>query len=125
MLPKGFISVEDAIALVQANTAEKPTVDIAHMATNAEYIQVGKNFTIHLPNGTTWVYISKNSEKAMLEEAIQENVRKTRGIDLQLGMVRLRKNTTVVDTEKNPQGRILPNPEDKADYSTSMGAGLM
>lgn len=125
MLPKGFISVADAIALIQANTNEKPTVNINHLGTNVDYVKVGMNFTIPLPNGVTWVYVAKESEKAMLKEAIAENVRKVRGVDLQLDMVKLKKNTTVVDTEKNPQGRILPNPEDKSDYSTSMGAGLM
>lgn len=45
-LPKGFISVEDAVKLINTNTFDKPTVDIKYLIGHKDWIEIAHNFRI-------------------------------------------------------------------------------
>lgn len=45
-LPNGFITVEEAVELIKTNTFDKPTVNIKHMASRIDFIELNHNFVI-------------------------------------------------------------------------------
>lgn len=45
-LPNGFISVGDAVALIEGNTYDNPVVDIKYLASHTDWLEVAHNFAI-------------------------------------------------------------------------------
>lgn len=133
-VPTGFISVDDALKLINAHSATNTTVDIRFLVTNVDYLQVSRNFTIKLmenqggkdvPAGTTAVQVLTTLEREQLREAIKQAFKRVSGRELNLNVVPIHKKSTVVDPEKNPKGQVVMDTESKEDYNTNMGSGLV
>ena len=45
-LPNGFISVEEAVKLIESNTFDEPTVNIKKLASSVDWIELNHNFII-------------------------------------------------------------------------------
>lgn len=117
-LPNGFITVEEAIELINKDDRDNATVDTDFMIAGLPYLRLGGNFNIRLMRtdpklgavyaGEKYVYIESEYQSAILEHAIVEHYKKATG---NIGFS-LDKNTrslsTAVDDEENPQAMIIP-----------------
>lgn len=45
-LPNGFITVENAVKLIESNTFDKPTVDIKYLVGHLDWVELAHNFRI-------------------------------------------------------------------------------
>lgn len=80
-LPKGFLSFQEAVDLIQAETRETPRVDISRLTKNLKWLEAKHNFTIFLlkrdeqgnivPNGNRPVQIANDYEATTLEHIIR------------------------------------------------------
>lgn len=116
-LPNGFLSVEEAIALIQADTRTNATVDIAFLVKNIPWLERNHNFTIKLlrhedgkviDNGIKYVFIEDDYHKEMMKHAIIQHYKTLSGRDLDPDTIGIRKITTAVEDD-NPQGRPTIN----------------
>lgn len=124
-LSPGFITIDDAIALINQDTRDKATVDLAWMANNIDYVNEFKNFQIPLMfsddkgyahrKGETYVYVATAYEKEALRHAIREAYKKRTGRDADVNAVH--DKTTVYDPEHNTSAKVMtsPNPNTKKD----------
>ena len=127
-LSPGFITIDDAIALINKDTRNKATVDLAWMANNIDYINEFKNFQIPLmesdergyahKKGETYVYVATAYDKELLKHAIREAYKARTGQDANVDKVRNR--TTVYDPEYNTGSKITTSPSP----NTEKGAAL-
>ena len=134
-LSAGFITISEAIDLINKDTRDDATVDLSWMVKNIHYIQENKNFRIPLmysdekkiahKKGNTYVYVATSYEKEILRHAIREAFRLRTGKDV--NPERKTKNkTTVYDPEYNTlsQGSAIqsnPNPTTKAGDNLGKG----
>lgn len=148
-LSKGFITVEEAIKIINKDTREKATVDLDWMAKNIDYIQEFKNFQIPVARNATeeeikefinkfpgkkpspitrleplYVYISGSYEKETLKHAIREAWKSHVGKELK--EVKTKNKTTVYDPDNNTLGQgsaiqVNPNPQTKAGDDLGRG----
>lgn len=107
-LPNGFISIEDAVKLIENNTFDEPTVDIKYLAKSLDWVEVAHNFRIpkvrlitkeeymealkkrpgKRPNelikrGSETVTVRTAYEAELLKKTIKDNYRKTAGKEYQ------------------------------------------
>ena len=117
-LPNGFISVMDAIALIESDSRSDAKVDTAFLLRNLPYLRVDGNYNIKklkhengkvVEDGEVYVTISSEYEKAMLEHAITEHYKNVTGRIVDPEKIGLRSVTTAVDDEKNAGGRLMVN----------------
>lgn len=117
-IPTGFISVEEAIKLIESDSRSDAKVDTSFLLRNLPYLRVDGNYTIKklkhkdgkvVPNGETFVQIRSEYDKAMLQHAITEHYRNVTGQIVDPETIGLRSLTTAVDDEANPQGRVTSN----------------
>lgn len=133
-LAPGFISVEDAIDLINSDTRSDAKVDIEFMVAGLPYLRVGGNFNIRQMkhkngiaeyDGEKYVYIESEYQLAMLEHAIVEHYKKLSGNMNFDPKNQVRSLSTAVDDEENPQANIVAQkkPMTKAgeDISTARG----
>lgn len=81
-LPKAFLSFDEAIKLIQAETRDNPRVDISRLTKNLKWLEAKHNFTIFLlkrdnngqivPNGNRPVQIANDYEATTMEHVIRE-----------------------------------------------------
>ena len=131
-LSKGFIPVEQAIALINKDTRDEATVDLDWMANNRDYIQDNKNFRIPLMKsdkrkiahhiGSVYVYISSSYEKEALKQAIREAFKKRTNRELDVNGKTYNKST-VQDDEYNAGARIVNNPNPTIKSGDDLGNG--
>ena len=131
-LPIGFISIQDAIKLIESDTRSNAKVDTSFLLNNLPYLRVDGNYTIKklkheggkvVPNGKTQVQISSEYERAMLEHAIVEHYKQVTGYDINPESIGLRSLTTAVDDEKNPSGRVAKNDKPLTRAGDDLGSG--
>lgn len=117
-LPNGFISVMDAIALIESDSRSDAKVDTAFLLRNLPYLRVDGNYNIKklkhengkvVEDGEVYVTISSEYEKAMLEHAITEHYKNVTGRIVDPEKIGLRSVTTAVDDEKNAGGHLMVN----------------
>lgn len=117
-LPAGFISIEDAIKLIESDTRSNAKVDTAFLLRNLPYLRVDGNYTIKklkhkdgkvVPDGQTYVQIATEYERAILQHAITEHYKNVTGRIIDPETIGLRSMSTAVDDEKNPSARITKN----------------
>lgn len=117
-LPNGFISVMDAIALIESDSRSDAKVDTAFLLRNLPYLRVDGNYNIKklkhengkvVEDGEVYVTVSSEYEKAMLEHAITEHYKNVTGRIVDPEKIGLRSVTTAVDDEKNAGGRLMVN----------------
>lgn len=117
-LPNGFITVADAIKLIESDSRSDAKVDTAFLLRNLPYLRVDGNYNIKklkhengrvVEDGEVFVTISSEYEKAMLEHAITEHYKNVTGRIVDPEKIGLRSITTAVDDEKNIGGRLMDN----------------
>lgn len=117
-LPQGFISVEEAIKLIESDTRSDAKVDTAFLLRNLPYLRVDGNYTIKklkhdggrvVSDGETFTHINSDYERAMLEHAITQHYKNVTGRDINPETIGIRSMTTAVDDEKNAGGRVMAN----------------
>lgn len=132
-IPTGFISVEDAIRLIESDTRSNAKVDTAFLLRNLPYLRVDGNYTIKklkhkdgkvVPAGETFVHISSDYQRSMLEHAIVEHYKMVTGRDIDPQTIGVKKLMTTVDDEKNVAGRILPNTESATKIGDNLVSGV-
>ena len=82
VMPKAFLTFDEAVKLIQAETRENPRVDISRLTKNLKWLEPKHNFTIFLlkrdsngaiiSNGNRPVEIANQYEATTLEHAIRE-----------------------------------------------------
>lgn len=131
-LSKGFIPVEQAIALIRKDTRDDATVDLDFMVKNIHYIQDNKNFRIPLMKsderkiahrvGSVYVYIQTAYEKEALKQTIREMFKERTNRDINPNG-RTYNKTTVQDDEHNSGARIMANPNPTTKEGDDLGRG--
>mgnify|MGYP006898662742 CR=1 FL=1 len=133
-IPTGFISVEDAIKLIESDTNTNAKVDADFLFNNLPFLRVDGNYTIKkvkhvkgrvVEDGEAFVHIDSDYHRAMLEHCIVEHFKQysNRYIDPeQIGIKRL---STTVDDEKNPGGRIVKNRNSKTKVGDEIISGVV
>lgn len=128
--PKGFISVEEAIALIQKDTRTNATVDVAFLVKNLPWLERNKNYTIKLlrhengkvvDNGIRYVFVKSDYEKELLKHAIVQHYTDLSGKMIDPDTIGIRKITTAVDADNNPGGRPMVN----KDSTTKIGDNIV
>ena len=133
-IPTGFISVEDAISLIESDTRSNAKVDTAFLLRNLPYLRVDGNYTIKklkhkdgkvVEAGETFVHIFSDYQRSMLEHAIVEHYKLVTGRDIDPASIGVRKLMTTVDDEKNLSGRIMPNTESSTKIGDNLVSGAV
>lgn len=107
----GFISVEDAIALIKADKRDDATVDLQFLANNLPYLRTKGIYNIRrmrtdekghaVRDGSSYVTIHTEYDRQILLKAIQDAFEERTKIHLNVENIGLNKVTTVVDEENN------------------------
>ena len=133
-IPTGFISVEDAISLIESDTRSNAKVDTAFLLRNLPYLRVDGNYTIKklkhkdgkvVEAGETFVHIFSDYQRSMLEHAIVEHYKLVTGRDIDPATIGVKKLMTTVDDEKNLSGRIMPNTESSTKIGDNLVSGAV
>lgn len=131
-IPTGFISVEDAISLIESDTRSNAKVDTAFLLRNLPYLRVDGNYTIKklkhengkvVDAGEEFVHIFSDYQRSMLEHAIIEHYKIATGRDIDPESIGIKKLMTTVDDEKNLSGRIMRNTESSTKVGDTLVSG--
>lgn len=115
--PNGFLSVEEAVALIQADKRSDATVDVAFLVKNLPWLEKNRNYTVKLlrhengkvvDNGIKYVSIENDYQKEMLKHAIVQHYKDLSGKEIDPDTIGIRKITTAIE-DNNPQGRPTIN----------------
>lgn len=115
-LPNGFITIKEAIDLINSDTRKDAKVDTSFLVNNIPYLRVGGTYNIRLMkhdngvavyNGEKYVLIQSEYEKSILEHAIVEHYKEVSGNHDYDPEKVVKSLSTAVDDEENPQGRIV------------------
>lgn len=94
MKPKDFLTVDEAIALINTDTRTNPTIDDVKLVKGIEYLRANMrggemNYTIHLvkrdetgkivPNGKKWAVVQSSRDANTLEYAIMDHYKALSG----------------------------------------------
>lgn len=121
-LPKGFLSFDEAIKLIQAETRDNPRVDISRLTKNLKWLEAKHNFTIFLikraengvivPDGNRPVQIATEYEKTTMEHTIREKYKElARRAYSDDGSRRITTMVTDAESGGNSMGRPIENTE--------------
>ena len=131
-IPTGFISVEEAISLIESDTRSNAKVDTAFLLRNLPYLRVDGNYTIKklkhengkvVDAGEEFVHILSDYQRSMLEHAIIEHYKMVTGRDIDPESIGIKKLMTTVDDEKNLSGRIMQNTESSTKVGDTLVSG--
>ena len=131
-IPAGFISVEEAISLIESDTRSNAKVDTAFLLRNLPYLRVDGNYTIKklkhengkvVDAGEEFVRIFSDYQRSMLEHAIIEHYKMVTGRDIDPESIGIKKLMTTVDDEKNLSGRIMQNTESSTKVGDTLVSG--
>ena len=131
-IPAGFISVEEAISLIESDTRSNAKVDTAFLLRNLPYLRVDGNYTIKklkhengkvVDAGEEFVHILSDYQRSMLEHAIIEHYKMVTGRDIDPESIGIKKLMTTVDDEKNLSGRIMQNTESSTKVGDTLVSG--
>lgn len=115
-LPKDFLTIEEAVALIKSDTRADAKVDTALLARNLIWLEEKHNFTIPLMKtvpgkskpvkiGSKYVQVLTSYDKEVLRHAITEHYRETAGHDFIPNNTRAL--STVADEEQSG-GAVRP-----------------
>lgn len=128
-IPNGFLSVEEAVALIQADKRSDATVDVAFLVKNLPWLEKNRNYTVKLlrhengkvvDNGIKYVSIENDYQKEMLKHAIVQHYKDLSGKEIDPDTIGIRKITTAIE-DNNPQGRPTINTQS----STNIGDTIL
>lgn len=117
-LPNGFVTVADAIKMIESDSRTDAKVDTAFLLKNLPYLRVDGNYNIKklkhengkvVEDGEVFVMVASEYERAMLEHAITEHYKNVTGRVVNPDQIGLRSITTAVDDEKNANGYLMNN----------------
>lgn len=130
LLPKGFISVDDAIKLIESDTRQNPVVDIDRMIRNFTYIEVDHNFNIFLLDrdkdgkiikiGETPTHFFNNYDVERFKHALTSHYRELSGREFEENITRSL-STTIDDA--NPAGHIVKQEKPMTQSGEFLGSG--
>ena len=132
-IPLGFISVEEAIKLIESDTRTNAKVNVSFLLRNLPFLRVDGNYTIKklkhengkvVPDGESFVHIDSDYHRAMLEHAIVEHYKQVTGREIDPNTIGLRTMTTAVDDEENPGGRVVRNKKSKTKMGDAIVSGV-
>lgn len=120
ILPPGFITVEEAVELINSDTRTNPTVNVDAMLESLPFLRIEGNFNIMkmktdpntgyaVPAGSTYVQIETEWDRAQIEHAIIAKKKEATGIEVDPMTIGVTNMTTAVDDEKNPSGKFKVN----------------
>lgn len=119
-LPHGFISVEEAVKLIESDTRKEPVVDVLFMVNNLPYLRVNGNFNIKLltrkdgkivDNGSKFVQIENDFQRVTLEHALTEHYKQATGKEIDPEQIGLSSVTSAYDD--NGGSTVRPRLNDK------------
>ena len=125
-IPTGFITVEEAIKLIESDTRSNAKVDISFLLRNLPFLRVDGNYTIKklkhekgkvVPDGEAFVHIDSDYRRAMLEHAIVEHYKQNTGREVD-------PETIGVDDEENPAGHVIKNKKSKTKIGDAIVSGV-
>lgn len=127
-LPEGFISVDEAIKLINSDTRDNAVVDVQKMMATIKFLRKNKTFRIPLIksiNKRPWIQkigskyiIPKNEfERTNVEHAIVSKFTEETGRAIDVESMGLKKVNTVMD-DKNNGSPVIEAP------TTKFGEGL-
>lgn len=131
-LPKGFITVAEAIKLIESDTRDNAKVDTAFLVRNIPYMREGGNFNIRklkhennrvVRDGSVFVVLENEYDKVTLEHAILEHYRKVTGRTAQPNDMGIKDVSTIVDSQDPESGRIRKNQNPLSKYGEDLGSG--
>ena len=131
-LPKGFITVAEAIKLIESDTRDNAKVDTAFLVRNIPYMREGGNFNIRklkhennrvVRDGSVFVVLETEYDKVTLEHAILEHYRKVTGRTAQPNDMGVKDVSTIVDSQDPESGRIRKNQNPLSKYGEDLGSG--
>lgn len=133
-LPRGFISIEEAIKLIESDTRKDAKVDTSFLLRNLPYLRTDGNYTIKklrhdketgrvVNNGEVFVMVTSDYEKEMLKHAIVEHYRNVTGRTIDPDNIGLRSLTTTVDEETNLGAAIINNDKPTIKPGEDLGTG--
>lgn len=115
-LPPGFITIEEAIELINSDSRSDAKVDTAFLLAGLPYLRLGGTYNIRLMkhqngvpvyNGEKFVLLESEYQMAMLEHAIVEHYKEMSGdVDYDPNNI-VRSLSTAIDDEENPQANIV------------------
>ena len=130
-LPRGFITVDKAIELIEKDTRKVPVVDTAFMVRNYNYIREGGNFTIPLLQrdgegkivkiGETFCHFDDEEMAWKFRGALKRHYRDVAGRDIDENPVR--SYDTAYDSEKNSPALITVNKKPLTKAGEDLGSG--
>lgn len=130
-LPHGFITIDEAIALINKDSRDNATVDIKWMMENILSVEKKHNFNIPLlkhengvlkENGHVYVYVDDDVDKSNLRKAIQGHYEEMSGQRINVGAIGLRKTSTMVG-KGNLNGVPMHNGESTITYGSEIKTG--
>lgn len=126
-LPPGFITVEDAIALIKKDRRDNATVDLQFLANNLQYMRKKQNYNIRLmktengrtvQNGCLYVTLQSDYDVQILARAITDAFEERTKIKLDIENAGLAAVSTTIDQEKNIS---VPTPRANEESSIKRG----
>lgn len=141
-LSPGFISVDEAVALIKSDTRENPVVDMDYLVSRIKWVETAHNFRIpkirrlapedvirtkrgtikeYETIGEANIYIATNFERELVRKTILDKFRELVGREYQS------KNTRAVSTvadDAQGKGAVRPRPNKPiAQEGSSIGSG--
>lgn len=125
-LAPGFLSVDDAVKLIQSDTRENPVVDMDYLVSRLKWVETAHNFRIpkirrlkpeevyrtkrgkvveYETTGSVYIYIATNFEKEFVRKAILDKFRELVGHEYKEQAIRAM--STVAD---DAQGKAAVQP---------------
>ena len=126
-LPKDFLSVDEAVALINSDTRENPVVDTDYLMQHALWLEKSHNFNIPLLRrdnlgrvvkaGHRYVFVESDYDRTILEKAIVDKYRELASRDFDESRRVKNYSTVVTDGETgvndNPSGRRMVDTSDR------------
>lgn len=130
-LPNGFISIEDAVKLIQSDTRSDAKVDTKWLVSHIDWIEEAHNFRIPLMKtvagkgaqtiGSKYVQITTSYEKEYLKKAIRDHYKDMVGHEYDAPVVRA---VSSVADEEQSGGAVRPRKSKPiAKEGTVIGSG--
>lgn len=129
----GFITVDEAIALIEKDDRKNAVVDTRFLLRNLPYLRVNGNYNIKLltrddagkiiDNGSAFVQIATEWDRSRLEHAIVKHYSDVTGREINPETIGLRSMTTAKDEDDNPTGVLKRNKKPMTKYGDSTNGG--
>lgn len=113
-LPKGFISIDEAVKLINSDTRSEAKVDTKYLVSHIDWIEEAHNFRIPLmktvdgkaiQTGSTYVSIMSTYDKEVIKRAIRNHYRDMVGHEYDAPIT---KAVSTVADEEQTGGNVTP-----------------